>query len=140
MRAPALAVWFAVLAGMPAACRRPPLCPAGEEETRVSGDAVWCKDPKTSARAYLLLHPGTRQVRQRCSFAGGALEGPFVATHPGGKPFLEGSYQGGKLAGRWIQWDAGGKKVAEGEYREGRLVSGAPVAVGSTCESVPVLQ
>jgi hypothetical protein len=121
-----------------AGCRSRSLCPRGQQETRVSSDAIWCRDAKGKGTAtYTLFHPGTRQFRQRCTFVGGQLDGPFEGAHPRGQRWIEGNYVNGRLSGRWVQWDSSGRKVAEGEYREGRLVSGAPVAVASICEAVP---
>ena len=133
-------VGLMVLAGGNLGCRKRQLCPSGYEETRVSGEAVWCKNAAAKTSVYLLFHPGTRHARQRCTFTGGALDGPFEAAHPGGQRLIEGRYSNGQLAGKWVQWDVAGRKVAEGEYREGRLVGGAPVAVASLCAAVPHIE
>jgi hypothetical protein len=133
----AAGLMVAVMALLGLGCKSRPLCPRGQDETRVGSEAVWCRDAKTKTSTYSLFHPGTRQFRQRCTFVDNQLEGPFEAAHPGGQRMIEGFYVHGRLSGRWVQWDSAGRKVAEGEYRDGRLVSGAPVAVASLCEAVP---
>jgi hypothetical protein len=130
-----------LVAGIVSGCRRAGPCPPGSDEIRdPAAEAFWCRGAGGKTAQYVQLHPGSRQYRQRCSFQNGVLEGPFAAAHPGGQRWVEGRYQQGQLAGHWVQWNPTGQKVAEGEYRDGRLISGAPVAVASICETIPRLQ
>jgi hypothetical protein len=135
-----LALLLPLLAAVVPACRRAGPCPPGQEEVRdPSAEAFWCRSKDGKAGQYVQLHPGSRQWRQRCTFSNGVLDGPFEGAHPEGQRWVQGRYQDGHLAGRWVQWSPTGQKVAEGEYRDGRLISGAPVAVASICETAPRL-
>ena len=128
--------FVALCLGLAASCGGAPKpCPRGmsvDEARSQAGKSIWCRSDDGQLARWIELADGAK--RQACSYTNGRPEGSFLAWHPNGRTWVEGTYQDGSKFGKWKQWDAEGALVAQGEYRRGEFVAGAPVGLVAACE------
>ncbi len=70
-----------------------------------------------SADADMPPAPSPR-ASERCGYAGGEREGPFVAWWPDGKRRTEGRFCQGLQCGSWTSWDEAGHELGKVRYEE----------------------